>query len=85
MDWSLFCGDGLITFILEMSDKREDKSVQGLHIERVLDALTDDTYETEVNKKDILLIEEKLGIKLRTFVDAVLFGIKIVEENIKNI
>jgi hypothetical protein len=69
MEWSLFCCDELTGFIVAVALVRPDKKLSSVDVDSVIKKFGNKEFAKAVNRVDIYMCEEKLGIPLREFVE----------------
>lgn len=82
MEWSLYCCDELTGLIVASTLVLPDKKIDSLTAESVLKKFPQVTFAAGVDRAQIQLCEEKLGITLEDFVGIVLEAMQGIAENI---
>lgn len=72
MDWALYCSDELTGFIVAVALVMPDKKLDSVKVDSVLKKMKDKAFAAAVDREQIRLCEEKLGIPLRQFVEIAL-------------
>ncbi|EKE04974.1 MAG: HDIG protein [uncultured bacterium] len=72
MEWSLYCCDELTGLIVAVALIRPEKKLSAVTVENVLSKWTKKDFAKGVNRDQIDLCEEKLGIKLPDFIEIIL-------------
>lgn len=68
MEWSLYCCDELTGFIVATALMMPDKKLATVKVESVLKKMKDKAFAAAVDREQIKMCEEKLGIPLEEFV-----------------
>lgn len=71
LEWCLYCCDELTGLIVAVTLIRPTKKIKDVKIEDVLKKWNKKDFAKGVNRKNIELCEEKLGIKLPDFIEIV--------------
>lgn len=82
MDWAITCCDQLTGLIVAAALVLPDKKLSSLTTESVLKRIKEKSFAKGANRKQILLCEEKLGIKLEEFVTIVLQAMQRVSNTL---
>ena len=72
LEWSLYCCDELTGLIVAVALIRPEKSLSVVTVDNVLSKWNKKDFAKGVERKNIELCEEKLGIKLNDFIQIVL-------------
>lgn len=72
MEWSLYCCDELTGLIVAVALVKPDKTLAAVRVESVLNKWKQKSFAAGVDRKQIELCKEKLGIELRDFIDITL-------------
>lgn len=72
MDWSIYCCDELTGFIIATALVKPDKKLSSVDVDSVLKKMKDPSFARAVDRNQIKLCEEKLGIPLNEFVEIAL-------------
>uniref|UniRef100_A0A7C4R4I9 Lysine--tRNA ligase n=1 Tax=candidate division CPR3 bacterium TaxID=2268181 RepID=A0A7C4R4I9_UNCC3 len=72
LEWSLYCSDDLTGLIVAVALVRPDKKLLSVTIDSVMKKWDSKNFAAGVNRDQIALCEEKLGIKLPEFIGIVL-------------
>lgn len=78
MAWSVYCCDELTGFIVAVALVRPDKKLSSVTVDAILKKLDEKSFAAAVDREQIKMCEEKLGIPLPEFV-------KITLESMQNI
>ncbi|EKD58056.1 MAG: metal dependent phosphohydrolase [uncultured bacterium] len=68
MQWALYCCDELTGFIIAVALVRPDKKLSSVTVESVIKKWSHKEFAKGVDRKQIEMCEEKLGIKLPDFI-----------------
>lgn len=68
MEWSLYCCDELTGFIVAVALVRPDKKLSSVAVDSVLKKWNVKAFAAGVNRQQIEMCEEKLGINLADFI-----------------
>lgn len=68
MEWSLYCCDELTGFIVACVLVRPEKKLSSVEVASILKKMKDKSFAAAVNREQIAMCEEKLGIPLEEFV-----------------
>lgn len=82
MEWSLFCCDELTGLIIATALVMPDKKLASVSVESVLKKFPSKNFAAGVNREQIKMCEEKLGIKLSEFVDIVLKSMQMINSEL---
>ena len=82
LDWSLYCCDELTGFIVAVALIYPDKKLSSVKVSSVLKRMKNKAFAAAVDRDQIALCEEKLGIKLEDFVALVLDSMKPIAADI---
>jgi len=82
MEWALFCCDELTGLIVAIALVMPDKKLASVSVESVLKKFPSKNFAAGVNREQIKMCEEKLGIKLSEFVDIVLKSMQIINSEL---
>jgi hypothetical protein len=72
LEWSLYCCDELTGLIVAVTLIRPEKKLSAVTVENILSKWEKKDFAKGVDRKNIELCEEKLGIKLPDFIQIVL-------------
>lgn len=72
MEWSLYCCDELTGLIVAVALVRPDRKLSSVTVESVLKKWNSKAFAAGVDRKQIEMSEEKLGIKLADFISIAL-------------
>lgn len=78
MDWALYCSDDLTGLIVATALVMPDKKLASVSVESVLKKFNTKSFAANVNREQIKLCEEKLGIPLSEFVGLVLKSMQTI-------
>lgn len=82
MDWSLYCCDELTGLIVACALVRPDKKLASVDVASVQKKWNQKSFAAGVDRKQIELCEEKLGIKLNDFIAIALTAMKGISEKL---
>jgi len=82
MEWALYCSDELTGLIIATTLVRPERKIQLVTAENVLKKFPEKAFAKGVNREQIGMCEEKLGIPLPQFVEIVLNGMKQIEKEL---
>jgi len=83
LEWSLYCSDELTGLIVAVTLVRPEKKLSVVTVENVLSKWTKKEFARGVERKNIELCEEKLGIKLPDFIQIVLSSMQEISESLE--
>lgn len=72
MEWSLYCCDELTGFIIAVTLIRPEKKISAVTVENVLSKWNKKDFAAGVHREQIELCEEKLGVRLKEFIEIAL-------------
>lgn len=82
MEWSIYCCDELTGFIVAVTLVQPDKKLASVTVDSVLKKFPAKAFAASVNRDQISLCEEKLGIKLDKFVEIVLMAMQAISKDL---
>lgn len=82
LDWSLYCCDELTGFIVAVALVMPSKKLADVSVESVLRKFPAKQFAASVNRDQIRMCEEKLGIKLEDFVGIVLRSMQEISSDL---
>lgn len=82
MDWSIFTCDELTGFIIAVALVKPDKKIASVNVKSVLKRMKERSFAKAVNRNQIKLCEEKLGIMLPEFIEIVLKSMQKINNNL---
>ncbi len=82
MEWSIYCCDELTGFIVAVALVMPEKKLADVTVERVLKRFPMKAFAASVNRDQIEMCEEKLGISLEKFVEIVLSSMQLVSNDL---
>ncbi len=82
MEWSLYCADDLTGFIVAVALVMPDKKLSSVTVERVLKRFPQKAFAASVNRNQIKMCEEKLGISLDKFVEIILTSVQNISQEL---
>ena len=82
MEWSLFICDELTGFIVALALVRPEKKLELVSVKSVLKKFPMAAFAKPVNREQIKLCQEKLGIPLEEFVEIILTAMKGVSTDL---
>ena len=83
LEWSLYCCDELTGLIVAVALVRPEKSLSVVTVENVLSKWKKLDFAKGVNRDQIGLCEEKLGIKLNDFIEVVLKSMQSISKDLE--
>ncbi len=72
MDWALYCSDELTGFFVATALVMPDKKLASVKLDSVLKKMKDKAFAAAVDREQIKMCEEKLGIPLSEFIELAL-------------
>lgn len=78
LEWSLYCSDELTGLIVAVALVRPERKLSVVTVENVLSKWNKKDFAKGVERKNIELCEEKLGIKLNDFIQIVLTSMQSI-------
>lgn len=82
LEWSLYCCDELTGLIVAVTLIRPEKKLSVVNVENVLSKWSKKDFAKGVERKNIEMCEEKLGIKLNDFIEIVLTSMKSISSDL---
>ncbi len=82
LEWSLYTCDELTGLIVATTLVRPDKKLGNVEATSVLKKFPQKSFAAGVNREQVKLCEEKLGIKIEKFVEVVLSGMKTISSEL---
>ena len=82
LEWSLYCCDELTGLIVAVTLIRPEKKLSAVTVDNVLSKWHKKDFAKGVERKNIELCEEKLGIKLPDFIQIVLTSMQGIAEQL---
>lgn len=82
MEWSLYTCDELTGFIVAVALVKPDKKLSTVTVESVLKKFPQKSFAAPVDREQIAMCDEKLGIPLNEFVQIVLTSMKCISSEI---
>lgn len=82
LEWSLYTCDELTGLIVAATLVRPDKKLENVEVASVLKKFPQKSFAAGVDREQIKMCEEKLGIKLERFVEIVLSGMKTISSDL---
>ncbi len=82
MEWALYCCDELTGLIVAVTLVKPDKRLSSITVESVLNKWGSKGFAAGVDRKQIELCNEKLGIVLRDFINIVLASMQNIHDNL---
>ena len=82
MEWPLYCCDELTGLIVAVTLVKPDKRLSSITVESVLNKWGSKGFAAGVDRKQIELCNEKLGIVLRDFINIVLASMQNIHDNL---
>ncbi len=78
LEWSLFCCDELTGLIIATALVMPEKKLSSVSVESVMKKFPSKNFAAGVNRDQIRLCEEKLGIKLEEFISIILKSLQSI-------
>ena len=82
MEWSLYCCDELTGLIVAVALVKPDKKLASVTVDSVLNKWKSKGFAAGVDRGQIELCSEKLGIELRDFIGITLEAMQIIHDNL---
>jgi predicted hydrolase (HD superfamily) len=82
LEWAIYTSDELTGFIVAVTLIRPSKKIADVTVENVLSKWDKKDFAKGVNRNQIELCEEKLGIKLPDFIQIVLDSMKNISSEL---
>jgi putative nucleotidyltransferase with HDIG domain len=82
MDWSLFIGDSLTGLIVATALVRPDKKLSSVEVSSVMKKFKEKSFARNTRREDIEMCEEKLGIRLRGFIEICLSAMRKIADDL---
>lgn len=82
LEWSIYCCDELTGLIVAVTLIRPEKKLAAVNVENVLSKWQKKDFAKGVERENIELCEEKLGIKLSDFIQIVLTSMQGISDEI---
>ena len=82
-EWSLYCSDELTGLIIAVTLIRPERKISLVTVDNVLSKWPKKDFAKGVNRDQIGLCEEKLGIKLNDFVEIVLKSMQNISKDLE--
>lgn len=82
MEWSIYCCDELTGFIVAVALTRPEKKLSAVTVEAVKKKLKEKSFAKAVNRDQIGMCEEKLGIKLDEFIAIALTSMQEISDEL---
>jgi len=82
LEWSLYCCDELTGLIVAVALVRPEKDVSKVTLENILSKWNSKSFAAGVNRKQIEMCEEKLGIKLPEFIKIALTAMQEIHKEL---
>lgn len=82
MDWTIFLGDSLTGLIVAATLVLPNKKIADLTVDSILKRFKEKSFAKGTRREDILLCEEKLGLKLTEFVTITLKAMQEISEEL---
>lgn len=82
LEWSLYCCDELTGLIIAVTLVRPEKSLSVVTVDNVLSKWKKLDFAKGVERKNIEMCEEKLGIKLPEFIEIVLKSMQSISKDL---
>lgn len=82
MDWALFCGDSLTGLIVAATLVLPSKKLADLTVQNVLNRFKEKSFARGTRREDIMMCEEKLGLKLDEFIEITLSAMQRISSEL---
>lgn len=82
MEWSIYCCDELTGFIVAVALTRPEKKLSAVTVDAVKKKLKEKSFAKAVNREQIGMCEEKLGIKLDEFINITLVSMHTIADEL---
>lgn len=82
LDWSIYCCDELTGLIVAVTLVRPEKKLSAVKVENILSKWNKKEFAKGVNRDQIAVCEEKLGIKLNDFIQITLSAMQGINEEL---
>ena len=82
MEWALYCCDELTGFIVAVALIRPEKKLATVTVDSVIKKFSQVAFARPVDREQIKLCEEKLGIKLEDFVALTLSAMQSISDDL---
>lgn len=82
MDWALYCSDELTGFIVAIALVMPDKKLSSVKVESILKKMKEKSFAAGVNREQIKMCKEKLGIPLSEFVKIALGAMQGIADDL---
>ncbi|MFZ3301901.1 MAG: HD domain-containing protein [Microgenomates group bacterium] len=82
LEWSIYCCDELTGLIVAVTLIRPEKKLSTVTVDNVLSKWQKKDFAKGVERENIELCEEKLGIKLNDFIQIVLTSMQVISNEI---
>lgn len=83
LEWSIYCADELTGLIIAVTLIRPSRKLSDVTVENVLSKWRKKDFAKGVERENIELCEEKLGIKLPDFIDIVLTSMQRISDSLE--
>ena len=82
VDWAIYCCDELTGLIVAVALVMPDKKLQSVTVNSVIKKMHSPSFASNVNRKQIMMCEEKLNIKLSEFIEIVLKAMQNISNDL---
>mgnify|MGYP001571943948 CR=1 FL=1 len=82
LEWSIYCCDELTGLIVAVTLIRPTRKIKDVTVDDILKKWNKKDFAKGVERKNIELCEEKLGIKLNDFIQIVLSSMQSISDNL---
>jgi predicted hydrolase (HD superfamily) len=82
MEWALYCCDELTGLIVAVALVKPDKKLASVTVDSVMKKWNSSSFAAGVDRKQIELCEEKLGIKLHEFIEITLKAMQQISKKL---
>lgn len=78
MEWAMYTCDELTGFVIACALVQKDKKMKLVTVDFILKKMGDTSFAKSVDRKQILLCEQSLGIKVKTYIQIVLTSMQAI-------
>lgn len=82
MDWALYTCDELTGFVVASALIQKDKKLSSVTVDFILRKMQDTSFAKSVDRTQIVLCEEKLGIPIREYIGIVLASMQSIAKDL---
>lgn len=83
MEWSMYACDELTGFIIAVALVKPDKKLSSVDVESVLKRMKEPAFARSVDREQIKVCEEKLGISLKEFISVALSSMQSISSQLE--